>query len=128
MNFELTGKIIEIYKEQQVSERFKKREFVIDVPSGNFSEQIKFQLTQDKTDLVDSYKLGEEVKVHFNIKGNKWKDGYFVNLQAWRLEKAGSKSSAQSNALPELSDRDVPPEPIGGFATDNFAADDGMPF
>ncbi len=35
-------------------------------------------------------KVGEEVKVHFNLKGTKWvKDGrenYITNLDAWRIE------------------------------------------
>jgi single-strand DNA-binding protein len=129
MNYELTGSIIEIYKEQQVSDRFKKREFVVEVPSGNFSEQIKFQLTQDKTDLIDQFRMGEQVKVHFNIRGSKWKDAYFVNLQAWRLEKIGAAAPGKSAAgVPEYSVNDIPPEVPENSGFQSFSANDDMPF
>lgn len=96
MSFELTGKLIEKFDTIEVSERFKKREFVVEKEEnagGNvFTETIKFQLVQNKVDLLDPLNVGEELKVSFNIKGNKWerdgKTNYFVNLDAWRLEKA----------------------------------------
>ena len=64
MNFNLQGKLIERYDTIQVTESFKKREFVVETSENNggreFTEQIKFQLTQDKCDLLDNFKLGEE--------------------------------------------------------------------
>jgi len=112
MSFELVGKLIEKYEEVQVNDRFKKREFVVETVENNgFTEQIKFQLVQDKTNVVDSYGIGDQVKVSFNIKGNKWKDNYFVNLNAWRVENAGS-ANATSGAdfgTPPPSIDDVPP-------------------
>jgi single-strand DNA-binding protein len=112
MSFDITGKIIEIYEEVQVSDRFKKREFVIEKKDGEFTDQIKFQLVQDKTSLINSFKTGEDVKITFNIKGNKWKDTYFVNLQAWRLEKVTGAETTISDDLPPLPDvEDVPPLP-----------------
>jgi len=98
MNFEITGKLIEKYDAQQVSDTFKKREFVIQIEEeGNgrtFTNYIKFQLLQAKTDLIDSYNVNDSIKVNFNVKGNRWeKEGkvnYFTNLDAWRIESAGS--------------------------------------
>ena len=95
MSFEISGKLIEKYNTVQVSDRFKKREFVIERTESNgemeFTDHIKFQLTQDKCNLIDSVNPNEEIKVSFNIRGNKWeKDGktsYFTNLDAWRIEK-----------------------------------------
>ena len=86
MNYELQGKLIEKIEEQVISEKFKKRDFVVEKTENNFTEQIKFQTVQDKTSLIESFNIGDEIKVHFNIKGNKWKDNYFVNLQAWKIE------------------------------------------
>ncbi|MEA3497019.1 MAG: DUF3127 domain-containing protein [Bacteroidota bacterium] len=101
MKFELSGKIIVINDTKQISDKFKKREFVIlrkeMVSSMEFTDYIKFQLIQDKCNLIDSYKVNDEVKVSFNIRGNKWeRDGnvnYFTNLDAWRLEKAGESEN-----------------------------------
>ncbi len=87
MALEIQGKLIAVFDEQQVSGSFKKREFVVETNENNFTEQIKFELVQDRTDLIDPYQIGEDVKVSFNLKGRKWNDKYFVNVQAWRIEK-----------------------------------------
>jgi hypothetical protein len=118
MSFELTGKVIDIGPIQQKGESFKKREFVIEVSeAGNsgreFTDYIKFQCIQDRTDIIDDSFLNEKVKVTFNIKGNRWeKDGrvsYFTNLDAWRVEKAGSDEASDDDFPPPLLD-DLPPE------------------
>lgn len=123
MNFELTGVIIEILPEVQVNDRFKKQEFVIEKKDANgnfnFTDFIKFQLTQDKTSLIKSFKTGEEVKVSFNIRGNKWVNNgqvnYFTNLDAWRIEKA-SGSSANGGEIPAPQIPNDPETEIpGGF-------------
>ena len=118
MNFELIGKLVEKYNEVQVSDKFKKREFVLETTDNKFTESIKFQLVQNSTDLIDPFNVGQDVKVSFNIKGNKWKDNYFVNLQAWRIEQTGS-SEVSSNEM------DTPPPP----AIDDFdEEEDSLPF
>jgi hypothetical protein len=96
MNLEITGKLIEKYDVQQVSERFKKREFVLElveeVNGSPYTNYAKMQLVQNKCDILDRFNVGDMLKVNFNIKGNRYeKEGrtsYFSNLDAWRLEKA----------------------------------------
>jgi len=92
MSFEVTGRLHEIYEEQQKSATFKAREFVLEIQDGNFTNYAKFQLTQDKCGLVDQFRQGDEVKVHFNLSGRPFmKDGkniYFTNLTAWKIENA----------------------------------------
>ena len=99
MALELTGKLVEKFEEQQISDKFKKREFVLETSENNFVELIKFELVQDRTDLIDPYQIGDEIKVSFNLKGRKWNDKYFVNVQAWRIEHASSDK--QGNTPPE---------------------------
>ena len=57
MSLEITGKLLVKYDTQVVSERFKKREFVLelvdDTPAGSFTNYAKMQLVQNKTDLLD---------------------------------------------------------------------------
>ncbi len=117
MAFEITGKIIEVLPVNQVSDKFRKREFVIEKKdtggSAVFIDYIKFQLVQDKCDLINESFLNEEVKIWFNLKGNKWeRDGkinYFTNLDAWKIEKASEPGRNQNNQ-PESKLEDVPPE------------------
>ena len=98
MAYDVTGRLHEIFDEQQVSEKFRKREFVLEVQDGQYPEQIKFQLVQDKTALIDPYKMGDEVKVTFNLRGRGFnKNGqmlYFTNLEAWRIEPATGSGGA----------------------------------
>ena len=108
MSFEIAGKLIVKGETQQVSDRFKKREFVIEKEEQKgemtFTDTIKFQLVQDKCDLLDDVNLNDELKISFNIKGNRWeKNGnvsYFVNLDAWRVEKlSGTDAGAGSGSF-----------------------------
>lgn len=112
MAFEISGKVIDIAPVNQVSDKFKKREFVIERKetggSAVFIDYIKFQLLQDKCDLINESYMNEEVKVTFNIKGNKWeRDGkvnYFTNLDAWKLERLQSNKGVDHNAPPAQFD------------------------
>src|SRR4051812_39906329 len=105
MSLEVTGKLLVKYDIQQVSEKFKKREFVIELAeeiNGNiYTNFAKMQLVQNKCDIIDRFKEGDVVKVSFNIKGNKWeRDGkvnYITNLDAWRVESASAAASTPSN-------------------------------
>ncbi|MCU0455682.1 MAG: DUF3127 domain-containing protein [Bacteroidales bacterium] len=117
MAFEVTGKIIDILPVNQVSDKFRKREFVIEKKesggSAVFVDYIKFQLVQDKCDLINESFLNEEVKIYFNLKGNRWeRDGrvnYFTNLDAWKIEKVSSQGREQ-NAGPDKVLEDLPPD------------------
>ena len=90
MEYQITGKIAEVYQIIRVNERFRKREFVIEhKESGSgqpYVDFIKFQLTQDKCEIIDKSWLRQDVTVTFSIKGNRWeKNGmvnYITNLNA----------------------------------------------
>jgi len=114
MNYEITGKLIVKNDLQKISEKFQKREFVIEVENEKnpqWNDVIKFQLVQDRCDLIEKIQLDELIKVYFNIRGTKWeKDGrtlYFTNLECWRLEKI-----QDNNEIPQVSnfvEEDIPP-------------------
>jgi len=117
MAFETTGKVIEISAVNQVSGKFRKREFVIEKKETGttavFVDYIKFQLTQDKCDLINESFLNEDVKIWFNLRGNKWeRDGkinYFTNLDVWKIEKL-SPAERDKNAPSDITLEDTPPD------------------
>ncbi|MFN8240902.1 MAG: DUF3127 domain-containing protein [Bacteroidales bacterium] len=118
MSFELVGKLIEIQPVIQVSDKFRKREFVVEkkeTGNGNvFTDYIKFQLVQDKCDLVNENFQNREVKVSFNLKGNRWeRDGkvnYFTNLDAWKIELVQQGSSQPQESVKTPGFDEIPPE------------------
>lgn len=96
MALEITGKLHEIFDEQQITPTFSKREFVVEMtdhsPSGmTYTNYANFQLVNTSCAIMNNFKVGDEVKVSFNIRGNRWeKDGnvrYITNLNAWRVER-----------------------------------------
>ena len=132
MSFEINGRLAEKYETQQVSDRFQKREFVLEIKSTGtsgyeFVDFIKLQSTQDKCTLLDQFDVDDMVKVSFNLRGRKWeKEGqvsYFTNLEAWRIEKIQNETNEPGIDIPvkdTLPDQDVPftsqpPENDSGF-------------
>lgn len=87
---EKKGVLILIRPTVQVSENFRKREFVIETIE-QYPQKLQMQLTQDKVSLLDSRMEGEEITVSFNIDGKEYKkEGqetkYFVTLTAWKIQ------------------------------------------
>jgi hypothetical protein len=69
-----------------------------------YPEYPKLQLTQERCGLLDSYRVGDMVKVSFNLRGRPYEKGgektYFTNLEAWRVEAAGQASAPAPAAKP----------------------------
>lgn len=110
--FEISGTIKKIFDEQTFGSGFNKREFVVTVPDGRFPQDLKFETVKDKVALVGALKVGEKVKVSFDIRGREWKENYYVNLNAWKIEslETGGRGPASTDDGPPLSE----PEPGAG--------------
>jgi hypothetical protein len=116
MSFELAGILIEKFDVQQVSDAFRKREFIVEKTENQggkeFTDHIKFQLTQDRCSLIDAINIQDEIRVSFNVRGRRWvKDGnvsYFTNLEAWRIEKIAVAPGEPPPPPPLLTDEDGP--------------------
>ena len=125
MSFEVDGKLHKKYETENKTDSFQAREFVILVESGNYPQYVKFQLVQDRCALLDPFEEGEEIKVHFDLRGREWQGKYFTNLNAWRLEKASAAAAPEPPAADSSGGFFPSPdnEPSGGGA-----ADDDLPF
>lgn len=127
MSYELTGKLIAKMDTVQRTDSFRTREFVIEsttTASGrSFTNYVKFQCVQDKTEMIDRVAIGENVKVYFNLKGSKWeKDGkvnYITNLDAWRIEQIVSADQSSAGIDREYQ------EPLDTFSSSD---NDDLPF
>lgn len=117
MLYEISGRVTEVYPVVRVSERFRKREFVIEHKESaggqTFVDYIKLQLTQDKCDIIDESWLRQDVTVKFSIKGNRWeKNGtvnYITSLNAFAISRSvGADEDGQQN-IRSTSLEDVPP-------------------
>jgi hypothetical protein len=117
MEFEITGRVAEVYPVIRVNERFRKREFVIEhKESGGgqaLVDYVKFQLVQDKCEIIDESWLRKEVVVHFNIRGNRWeKNGainYITNLNALSISRRSAATDNGQQSIRNVVLEDVPP-------------------
>jgi len=108
---ELTGTIKKIEETQIVSDKFKKRNFVI-TTNDTYPQHISLEVKQDKCSILDSYKVGEQVTVSINILGREWNSPagetkYFNTLEAWKINKGTAEYSVPNTPAMQTGD-DLP--------------------
>lgn len=101
---EVLGRVKVINPEQQVSASFKKRELVV-TTEEQYPQHIMIEFTQDKTDLLNQYNIGEQVKVSINLRGREWvnpqgETKYFNSIQGWRIEKMQAEAPSPTQMPP----------------------------
>ena len=115
---EIKGRIKKISETVQISERFRKREFVVEYASNpDYPQPLQFEMVQDRCELLDSFQEGQQVEISFDLRGREWTNPqgqvkYFNSLQAWKLVaenpsvEAPSPKPIQQN--PETSTQEKP--------------------
>ncbi|NJX15345.1 DUF3127 domain-containing protein [Tamlana crocina] len=105
---------------------FRKREIVV-TTEEQYPQHIMVEFVQDKTDLLNNFQVGQQVKININLRGREWvnpqgETKYFNSIQGWRIE-AVQTEAASGNVPP------VPPadafEPAGDLNQDEH---DDLPF
>jgi hypothetical protein len=88
---EIQGKIKLVGETQTFgSNGFRKREVVL-TTEEQYPQAILVEFVQDKCDLLNSYQVGQAVKVSINLRGREWvnpqgETKYFNSIQGWRIE------------------------------------------
>ena len=107
--FKIKGEIKVIGEAVQVTEKFKKREFVLIDDSSQYSQYINFQLVQNKCELIDGFEVGQRIEVNFNLRGREWTDKTgaikcFNTLDVWRI--VYEESSTETPTIPTFLEND----------------------
>ena len=88
---EIQGRIKTIFATETVEQNgFQKRDLVIST-DGQYSQDIIIQFQQGKCVLLDNLKIGQIVKIHFNLQGREWTSPqgevkYFNTVVGWKIE------------------------------------------
>ncbi len=98
--FEITGTIKKIFEEQTFGSGFNKREFVLTTDADRYPQDIKFETVKDRITLLSPLKEGDKIKVFFDIRGREWKDNYYVNLNAWKIENLADTQPPEDDGAP----------------------------
>jgi len=111
---EVIGRIKVINATQEVSASFKKRELVV-TTNEQYPQHILIEFGQDKCNILDNYKVGQEVEVSINLRGREWvnpqgETKYFNQIQGWKIEKQESNAPVLSPVVE--TPQNVSNEPI----------------
>jgi len=103
MGIEAIGKLHTIFQTKQVSERFSKREFVLELADQKFPQTVLFQLTGDRCSQLDNLREGDQVRVEFSLRGREWKSPsgeikYFNSLDVWKIEPVRAQQGRSNGA------------------------------
>ena len=134
--FKITGTIKVIMDTIQISDTFKKREFVLTEASGMYPQDILFQLTQNNCALMDGYNVNDQIDVTFNLRGREWvnpqgEKKYFNSLDAWRIERSSSNAPQAMGDAANAPQTAAPAQPTVTPETASFTVekeDDDLPF
>jgi len=90
------GVIHAIFDAAQITERFRKREFVLEMSGSKFPQYVLFQLTGDRCEAADNFKVGDSVSVEFSLRGREWTSPkgevkYFNSLDVWEIKRADER-------------------------------------
>ena len=101
---EVTGKVKVVGSEQQVSPTFRKRELVV-TTDEQYPQSIMIEFVQDKSDLLNTVTVGENVKVSINLGGREWvnpqgETKYFNSIKGWRIEKLQTEAPVSPQMPP----------------------------
>jgi len=90
------GSIYKVEETMVVSDKFKKRDFIVEVP-GTYPQFIPMQVTQDKVVMLDGLAKGQNVSCSINLRGRLWnnpttgEEKCFSTIECWKLEVVGEK-------------------------------------
>ena len=129
---EVIGTLKAKFDTQTVSDRFKKREFVLTTEASTpYPQHVSFQVTQDKCSLLDGFSEGEELKIQFNLRGREWNGPqgikYFNTLEAWRIERVTGSNTA-SQGQPAAASRPANEGSPAPVFNANINDNDDLPF
>ena len=115
MGMHTSGRIHAVFETKQITERFQKREFVVEVADNpRYPQYVLFQLTGDRCDSLEGYNVGDDVRVEFSLRGREWKSPqgevkFFNSLDVWTVERAGDSAGFEEPPMPsEPPPGDIP--------------------
>ena len=129
---EIKGKIKKISETVEISDRFRKREFIIEYSNNpEYPQVIQFEMVQDRCEILDQFKEGQQVEIFFDLRGREWTSPqgeirYFNKLQAWKIVSEELKEeTSTTNKKYEDKDKLDNQEKPGWLDNENM---DDLPF
>lgn len=137
----VTGTIIYIGEVQTISDKFAKREFVVETDE-QYPQKILMEFTNQGIEKLNLYKTGDKVEVSINLRGREWiaNDGtsrYFITISAWAIRYANGNAPKDFESKQNLEKKDghwsglrgdIAQDMMDQALENEFNDDDGLPF
>ncbi|APU67866.1 MAG: DUF3127 domain-containing protein [Christiangramia sp.] len=83
---------------------FQKREVVV-TTEEQYPQHLMIEFVQDKCSLLDTFQVGQPVKIGINLRGREWvspqgETKYFNSIQGWRIENLAAQQPGGQNVPP----------------------------
>ena len=138
MSFEIKGKIKVLFDRQDFPSGFYKRDFVI-TSNEQYPQDIKFGALKERVEQLEGLSVEDEVTVKFDVKGREYNGNYYIDLNAWRIERGASSQAGQIVGQTEQSSQtsqaqapkvsfDPLPEVSAVELSSSSDSDDDLPF
>lgn len=131
MSFEVIGivkKILPLAQGSSERGEWKKQEFVIETVSAQYPKQICLNVWGDKVDELSRFNVDDQVKVYFNIESREFKERWYTDLRAWRIEREGERNQSEfseaGGRAPSSGMNDLPTS----LDVDSNDSSDDLPF
>lgn len=125
--YEASGTIKLINDTQTFPSGFSKREFVITTEHDKYPQDLKFEVVKDRCDMLDEYEVGQKVQLNFDIRGNEYKDRYYVNLSCWKIQATEGSDGGGGGGAPAAAPASGS-EPSAADLRKEDDFDDDIPF
>lgn len=106
--FQIIGTVSKIGELQTINDKFYKKDIVVIYVKNEktpFEKNvpIKFELLNKMVDMMDVYKEGDVIKIHFDLDGREWvneqqKTVVFNSLKPYKIERLNSQGNNAENS------------------------------
>ena len=127
MSLEIEGTLVKVLPEKSgegKNGRWLKQDFIMET-NDKFPKQVCISLWNDKAKELEQFNEGDAIKAGINIESREFREKWYTDVKAWRLEAAGGGTAASGSGIPLPGDEapsapvnDAPPPP----------QDDDLPF
>jgi len=104
------GKVKVILDLETFSSGFYKQGVVV-TTDEKYPQDIKLEFVKDKTAMLNSLSVGDDVEISYNLRGNEYNRKYYVNLEGWKINASGQGAQSQTGEPTYQSPASAPAEP-----------------
>ena len=128
---EITGKIIAILPiksgvSQRTGTEWNSQDYVIET-HDNYPKKCCFNIYGKEKIEAIAIKMGEELKVSFDIDAHEYQGRYFNSVMAWKVDRVSQDAQQPANTTAQSAPASAAPQPAPEV-TNAPASEDDLPF